>query len=149
MSNSIIRRAESTDISALVRLLGILFSIESDFKIDESKQRKGLEIMLQDDSKGCIMVAENNSQVIGMCTAQILVSTAEGGYVALIEDLVVDKEHRGIGIGKELLSSIEGWAMEKGAKRLQLLADKNNISALDFYKSIGWNSTQLICLHKK
>jgi hypothetical protein len=29
------------------------------------------------------MVAEINQQVVGMCTAQILVSTAEGGPVAL------------------------------------------------------------------
>lgn len=149
MSKFIIRRARNSDIPSLIRLLEILFSIETDFRIDESKQRTGLEMMLNDEMNRCIMVAEKDLKVIGMCTAQLLVSTAEGGYVALIEDVVVSKEHRGEGIGSDLLLAVERWAAAKGVKRLQLLADRNNILALDFYKKMSWNNTQLICLHKK
>jgi len=148
-SNYIIRRANNSDISSLIGLLEILFSIESDFAIDEFKQRSGLRMMLDDATNRCIMVAEKNQQVVGMCTTQILVSTAEGGLVALIEDLVVGKEHRGEGIGRGLLQAIESWAVAKGVKRLQLLADQNNTLALEFYKNLSWNSTKLICLHKK
>jgi hypothetical protein len=32
---------------------------------------------------------------------------------------------------------------------MQLLADRNNINALDFYKKQKWAATQLICLRKK
>ncbi|MCO5387176.1 GNAT family N-acetyltransferase [Desulfosporosinus sp.] len=148
-SNYIIRRAVHSDVNCLIGLLEILFSIESDFTVEEFKQRSGLEMMLNDDTRRCIMVAEINQQVVGMCTAQILVSTAEGGFVAVIEDLVVHKEYRGKGIGRGLLLSIESWAIAKGVKRLQLLADRNNTAALEFYKSLSWKSTQLICLHKK
>ncbi|MCO1603587.1 GNAT family N-acetyltransferase [Desulfosporosinus nitroreducens] len=148
-SNYIIRRAVHSDVNCLIGLLEILFSIESDFTVEEFKQRSGLEMMLNDDTRRCIMVAEINQQVVGMCTAQILVSTAEGGFVAVIEDLVVHKEYRGKGIGRGLLLSIESWAIAKGVKRLQLLADRNNTVALEFYKSLSWKSTQLICLHKK
>jgi ribosomal protein S18 acetylase RimI-like enzyme len=31
---------------------------------------------------------------------------------------------------------------------LQLLADKNNLPALNFYQKQGWQSTQLVCLRK-
>ncbi|MCB8817512.1 GNAT family N-acetyltransferase [Desulfosporosinus shakirovi] len=148
-SNYIIRRAVHSDVNSLIGLLEILFSIESDFTAEEFKQRSGLEMMLNDDTRRCIMVAEINQQVVGMCTAQILVSTAEGGFVAIIEDLVVHKEYRGKGIGRGLLLSVESWAIAKGVKRLQLLADRNNTVALEFYKSLSWKSTQLICLHKK
>jgi len=148
-SNYIIRRAVHSDVNSLIGLLEILFSIESDFTVEEFKQRSGLEMMLNDDTRRCIMVAEINQQVVGMCTAQILVSTAEGGFVAIIEDLVVHKEYRGKGIGRGLLLSVESWAIAKGVKRLQLLADRNNTVALEFYKSLSWKSTQLICLHKK
>lgn len=148
-SNYIIRRADHTDISSLIDLLRTLFSIETDFSVDESKQRIGLEMMLNDYNNCCIMVADINQQVVGMCTAQMLASTAEGGVVALIEDLVVDNGYRGKGIGKDLLLSIESWAAEKGAKRLQLLADRNNTPALAFYQKMSWSHTQLICLHKK
>lgn len=149
MLNCIIRRANHPDISSMIRLLRILFSIETDFAFEELTQQSGLEIMLGDCTNRCIMVAELNQQIVGMCTAQILVSTAEGGLVALIEDLVVEDSCRGQGIGKELLLSMEGWAIARGVRRLQLLADRNNTLALDFYKKLDWKNTQLICLHKK
>jgi len=95
------------------------------------------------------MVAELDGQVVGMCTGQILVSTAEGGLAVVIEDLVVDEPHRGRGVGRSLLTEVEKWASAQGAKRLQLLADKNNSPALAFYNTMKWCSTQLICLHKK
>ncbi|MHB8124154.1 MAG: GNAT family N-acetyltransferase [Desulfitobacteriaceae bacterium] len=133
----------------MIRLLRILFSIENDFAFDEFTQQNGLEMMLYDCTNRCIMVAELNQQIVGMCTTQILVSTAEGGIVALIEDLVVEDACRGQGIGKELLLAIEGWAITRGVKRLQLLADRNNTLALDFYTKMNWKYTQLICLHKK
>jgi len=147
--NYIIRRANHSDLSSMIKLLRILFSIETDFAFDELTQQSGLEIMLGDCTNRCIMVAELNQQIVGMCTAQILVSTAEGGIVALIEDLVVEDDCRGQGLGKELLLSIEGWAIARGVRRLQLLADRNNTLALDFYKKMDWKYTQLICLHKK
>ena len=145
----LIRRAKHSDLITLVKLLTSLFSIEEDFIVDEAKQQSGLTMMLDDCQNRCIMVAELGEQVVGMCTAQILVSTAEGGIVALIEDVVVDYDYRGRGIGRQLLLSIQNWAIERGARRLQLLADQNNTPALMFYKNMGWEQTQLICLRKK
>lgn len=52
----------------------------------------------------------------------------------MIEDMIVAKSYQGQGMGKRLLLSIEKCAYKKKAKRMQLLADRNNINALDFYK---------------
>ncbi|HZK52825.1 MAG TPA: GNAT family N-acetyltransferase [Desulfosporosinus sp.] len=145
-----IRRAKPSDMSGMIRLLGILFSIETDFVIDEGVQQRGLEMMLEACDQRCIMVAElDNQQIVGMCTAQILVSTAEGGVVALIEDLVVEDAWRGEGVGKSLLLSVEDWAIIRGVTRLQLLADRNNTPALGFYKTMDWQVTQMIGLQRK
>ena len=145
----IIKKAELSDINQMVSLLKELFSIEKDFTFNETNQQNGLAMMLGDNEKRCIMVAASGEQVIGMISAQLLVSTAEGGMVALIEDMVVANSYRGQGIGKKLLLSIEYWAKSRDAKRLQLLADKNNFSALRFYEQQKWATTQLICLRKK
>ncbi|MBL0699265.1 MAG: GNAT family N-acetyltransferase [Desulfosarcina sp.] len=144
----IIRQAGPSDINQMTYLLEELFSIEEDFTFNESAQRQGLLMMLDDNEKRCIMVAASGDQIIGMCSAQLLVSTAEGGMAALIEDMFVAKSYRGQGIAKRLLLSIEKWAYKKKAKRMQLLADRNNINALDFYKKQKWAATQLICLRK-
>ena len=147
-SDVIVRRAFASDIDSLVRLLEELFSVEEDFIFDEQKQREGLLLILEAQDQCCVMVAELNKKIVGMCSVQTFISTAEGCPAGVIEDMIVSKRHRGKGIGKSLLESIKEWSKEKGIVRLQLLTDKNNTAALEFYKKTGWVNTQLICLRK-
>ncbi len=87
-----------------------------------------------------------SSEVVGMVTVQLVVSTAEGGFSGLVEDLVVAARERGRGIGRLLLERAEGWARARGASRMQLLADRENARALHFYERAGWRGTRLLCL---
>lgn len=143
-----IRRAKKEDIDILVGLLESLFAIETDFSIDVKKQRKGLSLMLEQADRSCILVAECNEKVIGMCTGQLLVSTAEGSLKAIVEDVVVVEDKRGLGIGSALLLEIEKWAICCGANRIDLLADQRNDRALNFYNNQKWKRTELIALQK-
>jgi GNAT superfamily N-acetyltransferase len=140
-----VREARPGDLDDLVRLLGLLFSIEADFRPDPARQRRGLALMLADPGQRAVLVAERAGRVRGMVTAQLVVSTAEGGPSALVEDMVVEEAERGRGRGRLLLSAIEAWAAERGATRLQLLADRENAPALAFYGRLGWAPTQLVC----
>jgi len=141
-----IRRATSSDLDALVRLLGVLFSIEADFAPDVERQRRGLAMLLATPERAAVLVAERAGAVAGMVTAQLVVSTAEGGPSALVEDMVVEASERRHGVGRALLAAAEAWAAERGATRLQLLADRENAPALRFYERLGWRWTQLVCL---
>ena len=80
-----------------------------------------------------------------MCTGQLVVSTAEGGPALLVEDVVVDANHRGRGVGRALLAALADWARGRGVRRLQLLADGTNGPALAFYDRLGWRATALVC----
>lgn len=144
-----IRTAELSDIEALTELLAELFQIEADFQFDAQKQRAGLKLLLHSD-QACVFVAQtiDNKKVIAMCSMQTLISTAEGGKVGLVEDVIVNTAYRGRGIGKKLLQHLTEWAVQHDFKRLQLLADKTNASALTFYTQQRWQSTQLVALRK-
>jgi ribosomal protein S18 acetylase RimI-like enzyme len=145
-----IRDAQPEDVQTLVELLQELFAIEADFSADIDRQRKGLLLLLDGCGKHrCLKVALADDQVVGMCSAQALISTAEGGWVALVEDMVVKAQYRGIGIGRRLMAAIEAWATKRGMTRLQLLADRTNFAALDFYDKLGWCPTQMICLRRQ
>ncbi len=134
----------------MVGLLKQLFAIETDFKIDDQRHHRGLSLLLDGCGKHrCVKVAEVDGDVVGMGTAQLLISTAEGSVVALIEDIVVDAHWRQKGIGREMMACLEKWALDQGVTRLQLLADRTNFSALDFYDRIGWLPTKMICLRRK
>jgi GNAT superfamily N-acetyltransferase len=143
-----IRRARAGDLGSLVRLLGQLFALEADFAPDARRQRAGLAAMCAAQRRRAVLVAERGGAVVGMVTAQLVVSTAEGAPSALVEDMVVDAPERGRGAGRALLGAIEEWARARGASRLQLLADDGNAAALAFYARLGWRRTRLVCLRR-
>jgi len=140
-----IRVAQKNDIPSLANLLSELFAIEVDFEIDLDKQQRGLTLLLE-SNQVVVFVAEVEHQIIGMCSLQLLISTAQGSKVGLIEDVIITKNHQKQGIGKKLLETVKNWAKQQGLTRLQLLADKTNQNALDFYQSNDWKTTQLIAL---
>lgn len=144
-----IRIAIPSDVLQLVALLKALFAIEADFDFDQDRQAKGLQLLLTND-QACVLVAESvdDKSLCGMCSIQVLISTAEGGAVGLLEDLIVAADFRHQGIGKKLLAEAVAWSERRGLKRLQLLADKNNLPALTFYERQSWHPTQLVCLKR-
>jgi GNAT superfamily N-acetyltransferase len=136
--------ALATDVADLSALLTVLFSIEQDFNPDITKQQQGLELLLQNPVTANICVARNSAgKVIGMVTAQLVISTAQGAASAWVEDMVVVAEYRGRGIGKLLLNNVQAWAKSQGATRLQLLVDTSNSEGLAYYEHLNWESTQL------
>lgn len=145
----IVRAATREDLPAMVGLLGELFAVEADFTPDPQAQHRGLALMLESPATRRVLVAETQDRVVGLCSLQVLVSTASGGLVGLVEDVVVKSAWRGRGIGTVLMRGIDDLARELGLLRLQLLADKNNTPALDFYQDRGWSRTQLICLRRR
>lgn len=142
-----IRNANSADLVPMTDLLKSLFSVEKDFSADGNRQMKGLRMLLG-NPRARILVAEGQGEVVGMCTGQIVISTAEGGPSILVEDVVVRSDRQGEGIGSMLMEAILEYAEETRATRLQLLADCDNTPALKFYDKIGWSNTSLICLRK-
>jgi len=143
----IIRPARLDDIDSLTKLVSELFEIESDFYPDSGRQRKGLNLLLE-DKRSIILAAEKEGKVVGMCSVQTVISTAEGGPAGLLEDLIISAEERGKGIGKALLDEAGIWAYNQGITRLQLLFESDNEGARDFYNKLGWLNTKLICRRK-
>lgn len=143
-----LRPARPTDLEALLDLLALLFAIEEDFAFDATCQRRALAMMLEADD-AVVLVAEAANRVIGMCSGQLTLSTAEGGPALLVEDVVVASPWQGRGVGRQLMTALEQWAGARKIGRLQLLADRTNSAALEFYKRCGWQGTELICLRKR
>jgi GNAT superfamily N-acetyltransferase len=148
MAHTVIRPARPDDLDPLVDLLRMLFAIEADFDFDAARQRQGLAMLLAHET-AVILVAEAAGRVIGMCSGQLTISTAEGGFALLVEDVVVAGPWQGKGVGRELLAALEQWATARKIARLQLLADRNNGAALEFYRKLGWQPTELICQRRR
>ncbi|MDX8380628.1 MAG: GNAT family N-acetyltransferase [Ghiorsea sp.] len=142
------RDANTDDLPALIGLLAELFNLESDFLVNVRKQRQGLANMMELDG-ATVLVAITRNEIIGMCTLQPLISTAEGGTVGIVEDLIVTEKWRSKGVGSILLEKVEKRALQFGMSRLQVLMDKDNNTAKQFYLKSEWSTTQMVVRRKQ
>ncbi|MBU1425411.1 MAG: GNAT family N-acetyltransferase [Gammaproteobacteria bacterium] len=140
--------ATADDLPRLADLLAELFALENDFRPERDKQLRGLRLILADPALGRLFVLRVDGQVAGMANALITVSTAEGGRVLLLEDVIVRKEYRGGGLGRKLVEHVMAWASEQGMTRITLLADRDNRAALDFYRKLGFVASSMTVLRK-
>ncbi|MDP2079249.1 MAG: GNAT family N-acetyltransferase [Sulfuricurvum sp.] len=142
-----IRCARSDDITAMTSLLSELFAIEDDFTVDTEKQSRGFKLLLQ-NSHSIVLVAEILNDVVGMMTLQRVISTAMGGYVCTIEDVIVSQPYRGMGIGSKLLASAIDEANQRKWERLALGVDLRNTEAMEFYTKFGFTKSNMRLMYR-
>lgn len=139
-----IEPATTDDLPQLADLLYDLFSQEADFIPDREKQMRGLRLILEQPNRGRIFVLRNQARIIGMINLLITISTAEGGFVLILEDLVVHKDHRGQGYGSRLLEHALGYARAKDFLRITLLTDRMEDVARSFYEQHGFKQSGMV-----
>ena len=141
-----VRRAKMADMSVLVDFIEALFSVEKDFQTNRENHENGL-LELICGGRGAVFLAEFNGAAAGMATAQIVISTSVGGVSLLVEDVFVSEEYRGRGAGQRLMEEVKKWGLKNGALRMQLVADKNSMDAIGFYKKHGWKESNMTGLY--
>lgn len=139
-----VRPANLGDIPVLACLLGELFAQEHDFTPDSLAQMRGLSMLFDLDDKVRILAAVRSGTVIGMAVLHYGVSTALGGRVATLEDVVVTKDARGTGAGKALMAAVIEQARADGAQRITLLTDHDNAIGQAFYRSFGFERSGMV-----
>jgi len=147
-----IRKGKAGDIETLATFIGDLFAIEKDFATDADRHRTGLRLLLAEPHvRATVFVAEakGDSAVVGMVTAQIVVSTSSGGHSILLEDMYVVPGFRRKGVGAKLLGQVLAWGAERGACRVQLVAAAGNTVALRFYRRAGILTSNMTALYGK
>ena len=140
--------AKSYDIQELCRLLEELFSMEKEFEPDIGKQEKGIKKIMESSSTGFIAVIKDNEKIIGMVNILYVVSTFLGERAAILEDMIIDREYRGKGYGTTLIKYAVEEAEKRGAKRVTLLTDDTNESAMKFYEKNGFKKSEMQVMRK-
>lgn len=139
-----ISKATQEDIPGLCELLGFLFAQEAEFQPDLSMQIAGLREIIDFPERGQILVLHEGASLLGMINLLYTVSTALGGRVILLEDMVVHPDHRRRGAGSKLLQAAIDFAKSVGCRRITLLTDQTNKSAQRFYKRFGFTISNMV-----
>src|SRR5207248_11657693 len=117
----VIEPATEADLDELSQMLGELFAQEGDFRPDKEKQLRGLRLIFEQPSRGRVFVLRRNGAIVGMINLLFTISTAEGGFVILLEDLVVHKQYQKKGYGYKLLQHAIDFAKQNNLLRVKLM----------------------------
>jgi len=83
------------------------------------------------------LIAEQDGQPAGFAFYFFNYSTWTGRPGLYLEDLFVNPEFRGLGLGKALLARVAAIAQDKGCPRLQWEVLDWNTPAIEFYRALG------------
>ncbi len=139
-----IEHATLEDLPQLTDLLFELFSQEADFIPNRAKQMRGLRLILEQPNRGRIFVLRENGKILGMINLLFTISTAEGSFVIMLEDVIVDRAHRGKGFGDKLLQHAIEYARKKDFARITLLTDRMNADGQRFFAAHGFAESKMI-----
>jgi GNAT superfamily N-acetyltransferase len=132
------------DLPQLTELVMALLGQEEDFTPDRVKQEHGIRLILEQPNRGRIFVLRTDHSIIGMVNLQFTISTAEGGFVILMEDVIVHPMHRGQGYGTKLLQHAIQFAKEKKVRRITLLTDQISAESQRFFQRNGFQHSHMI-----
>jgi len=83
------------------------------------------------------LIADEDGVPAGFSLFFFNYSTWKGKPGVYLEDIYVEPEHRGRGIGKSLLKETAKFAVEHGCERMQWEVLDWNTPAIDFYRAMG------------
>lgn len=140
----VIEPATEADLDELSELLGELFSEEKDFRPNKHKQLRGLRLIFEQPNRGRVFVLRRDNAIVGMINLLFTISTAEGGFVMVLEDLVVHDEFRGHGYGSQLLQHAIDFAKQKNFLRITLLTDRPELRSQALFKRHGFFESSMM-----
>ena len=138
---ALIREAEADDLPALLRLYGQLGgpgTLPGEFSAREALSAISAQPGMH------LLVVEVNGEVAGTVTLVVAPNLTHFARPwAQVENMVVDEELRGQGIGRRLLDRCVELATEAGCYKLQLQSAEHRLDAHRFYESFGFQPSSV------
>lgn len=130
IAGSTIRPCQPHDFDAVLSLLRQLWP---DKQLDAGALREVFDRALQSDAQ-VYLCATDGDQVLGFVSLTVKNNLWQAANLGHIDELVVDEQHRGRGLGKKLLDAIIVQARQKNCARVELDSAFHRREAHSFYE---------------
>ena len=119
---------------------GLLVEQLREHRIDCSFERlfNILESVVADRTRGFVLLARVEEQIVGLAYAAAILSAEHGGLVAWLEELYVAPGHRSHGIGSALIGAVVERARDVGIVAVDLEVDASHTRVESLYRKHGF-----------
>jgi PhnO protein len=134
---TMIRAAKHSDGSQVYQLIAQLQQFAGVEVVEEAAFTRQFRQALA-DPRFRAFVAEESGVVKGVITVWLRESLFHGGRVALIDELVIDENSRGQGIGSRLIDHVVAYCARLGCEEVEVSTEADNLAARGFYARHGF-----------
>ena len=125
---------DAADITRLVYALAVYEKLAHEAVATEADFRRHL---FGDNAAGSAMVAVVGGAIVGIANWYTTFNTFTCRLGLYVEDVFVEEEHRGMGIGRAFFRAMAKRALETGCSRMEWSVLDWNAPAVAFYRSMG------------
>ncbi len=101
---------------------------------------------LLDDPDGRLLAGTIDGVIIGYAAAHIE-QLADGSRLGIVDDIFVEEEGRGVGLGEAMLDDLVAWCTERGCFGMDAMALPGHRVTKNFFKEAGFTARKLIVHH--
>jgi len=133
-----IREARVDEAPRIVPIYELLFD-EPGYRPeiwDPPRAERALKEAIESDD-AAVLIAEEDGELVGLCTAYLELNSVRYGQRCWVEDLVVVPQRRSQGVGGALLDTAEDWARQHRATHFELDTGEARGDAQRFYEGRG------------
>jgi len=129
--------AAISDIEMLVQMMQEFYAIDG-YPIDAEKSKKLFEQFINDEKFGQAWRILSDEKTVGYVILTFVFNFEYGGKIAFIDELYLNENSRGKGIGKETIEFVKEQAQKLSLKLLYLEVEDHNAAAQKLYLSGGF-----------
>jgi GNAT superfamily N-acetyltransferase len=138
------RKATLTDLATIIELI-----LEDD-ELAQGRESQNVHDQryidafdkINADPNHYLMVVERGVEIVATCHLTVIPSLSFLGSTRLqIEEVRVRKKYRSKGIGEWMIKAAIAYGIERGAKIVQLTANKKRVRAHSFYEKLGFEAS--------
>ncbi len=145
-SGAKVREANVGDAADIHALVSELADAVGDRHPKPGAIRDRLAELLEEPRAGVLVAEEGDGGISGAVSFWIKPDLAHGDTVAEVPMLVVAEKARRNGVGRMLMDEIRDRAAREGATLVELVATRQNETAREFYRSLGFVEADLVAL---
>ena len=105
-------------------------------QLNATIEQRPLHQILQEDNHVIVAICKEDRNIIGI--ALLTMYKVISGYRGMVEDLVVDAEQRGKGVGRKLMEKLLEEAKIRDLDEILLFTGHHRTPAINLYKSLGF-----------
>lgn len=108
-----------------------------------------LDLFLERPELGFVWLARDEKGVAGICVVCYAISTSLGAVVAKLDDVSVQTDRRGLGVGTAMTEQLKEQLRRESVMRIDVAVHLENPEAKRFYEKLGFvplNEERLSCV---